>query len=184
MMKKVFYCAWFGMFLFSRVLAAAPILEVKGQSLVYGKPIQRTVSDKKGLVVVFLSARCPCSNSHVSELISLATEYKDFEFLAIHSNSNEDEQTSKVYFESKKLPFPVIQDSKSHLADLFKALKTPHAFLINSKGEIVYQGGVSNSADFSKADRNFLHDALEDLKANREVKVLNGRTLGCIIQRG
>ncbi len=165
------------------MVLASPILNVNGKNLLDGKDVHLTSSQKIGLVVVFLSAKCPCSNSHIAEISTLASQFLDFSFLAVHSNSNEDEQMSKAYFESKKLPFPVIQDSASRLADLFKALKTPHAFVLNSKGDIVYQGGVSSSADFSKADKKYLRDALEDMRANRAVKVSNGRTLGCVIQR-
>lgn len=112
-------------FIFDQFSLAAPILDVSGKSLLSGKSVRFLVNEKKGLVVVFLSAKCPCSNSHVSELNALADSFPEFKFVAIHSNSNEDETSAKTYFESRKLSFTVIEDSKAGLADRFKALKTP-----------------------------------------------------------
>jgi peroxiredoxin len=137
----------------------------------------------KGLVVVFLSAVCPCSDSHITELKSLHEAYPDFSFVAIHSNADESAEAAKKYFDQAKLPFSVIQDQKGKWLDQFKALKTPHAFVIKTGGEIVYQGGVSDSHDFSRAQHKFLREALEDVHADHKIRTAEGRTLGCAIAR-
>jgi hypothetical protein len=165
-------------------LAAHPALPVSGQDLFSDKKVEVSTSGKSGTVVVFLSAKCPCSNSHVPELNALAKAYPTFSFVAVHSNSDESADLARTYFKNLNLSFPIIQDQDSKLADQFKALKTPHAFVILASGDIVYQGGVSNSADFSKADKRFLRDALQDLVDHKNVRTSQGRTLGCIIKRG
>lgn len=142
------------------------------------------LAGKKGTVVVFLSAKCPCSNSHVQILKKLAGEFKDFSFVAVHANADEATELSKVYFKTADFSFPVIQDNGGRLADEFKALKTPHAFLLGADGKILYKGGVTSSHNGSTADRQFLRDALIDVAAGRTVKVAEGRTLGCMISRG
>ena len=134
-------------------------------------------------MAVFLSARCPCSNSHVEELKKLSREYPDFNFVAIHSNTDEDSTLSIPYFKEQNFSFPVIEDKNTMLADQFKAFKTPHAFVINAKGDFLYQGGVSNSADCQKADRFLLREALVDIHQNKKVRTPEGRTLGCVIVR-
>ncbi|MBS1960364.1 MAG: redoxin domain-containing protein [Bdellovibrionales bacterium] len=179
-MKKVALLTIFWTF----IAHASVSLPVEGQNLLTDKTVKASVENKKGLVVVFLSAVCPCSNSHVAELTKISNEYPDFNFIAIHSNANEEVAVAKNYFTDKKLPFPVIQDSKAKLADEFKALKTPHVYVVRPNGEIAYQGGVTNSADCSKADKNFLRDALDDIKQSHVVRTPSGRTLGCVIKRG
>lgn len=87
------------------------------------------------MVVVFLSVTCPCLNSHIPELISLAEAYPDFAFVAVNSNSNETLAPAQDYFKAAKLSFPVIQDQDSKLANQFKALKTPHAFVLKKKNQ-------------------------------------------------
>jgi len=156
---------------------------VSGRDLFSQKEIETSGTGHSGLIVVFLSSKCPCSNSHLPELKSLAQTYPDFSFVAVHSNADEPETQAQDYFKSQALPFPVIQDVDSKLAIRFKALKTPHAFVMSPTGEILYQGGVSNSADFSKASKHFLRDALQDLKEHHSVRTTEGRTLGCMIKR-
>ena len=163
---------------------ASPHLPLTGKDLITGKTISTSGDQKLGVVVVFLSAACPCSNSHIPELNALYKDYPEFNFVAVHSNANESDELGQLYFKNAKLPFPIIQDDHSKLADEFKALKTPHAFVVLPTGEIVYQGGVSNSADFARADKRFLKDALQDIREHKTVRTSQGRTLGCVIKRG
>lgn len=158
--------------------------QVVGVDIFKSSPVSLSGEKHKALVLVFLSAKCPCSDSHISELKALAQDYPDFTFSAIHSNVDEEIATSKIYFEKASLPFPVIQDQNAELANRFHALKTPHAFVVKANGDILYQGGVSSSHTFAKADRKYLREALEDLEHHRPVKIPEGRTLGCTISRG
>ncbi len=158
--------------------------DLKGSSVLGGPLSVPDLRQKKGLVAIFLSAVCPCSNSHIKELKDLASQYSDFQFVGIHSNTDEGPEMTKKYFETAALPFTVIQDEKAQIADAFGALKTPHAFIVAADGKVLYQGGVSNSHDLDRSDRKFLREALGDLKENRPVKTREGRTLGCAISRG
>lgn len=162
---------------------AAPPFVVSGHDLFSGKPVSFSTTEQQGLVLVFLSAVCPCSNSHVQELNSLSKAHPEFLFVGIHTNLEEKTLTQK-YFQAVNLPFPILRDQSGKLATELKALKTPHAFVIQAKDKIVYQGGVSSSHDSSKADHHFLRDALEDLKKKQPVRTPFGRTLGCAISRG
>jgi len=172
------------LFLSGAAWAALPT-ELSGENIVGTTNIKVPTSNKeaKGTVVIFLSAKCPCSNSHIAELKTLPERYKDFKFVAIHSNVDEDKTTTKKYFTALALPFPVIQDEKAGFADAFKAFKTPHAYVLSPEGEILFQGGVTNSADGASAKIHYLADALEDLSQNRKIKTTMARTLGCVILR-
>jgi hypothetical protein len=172
--------------LISRAALAALPAELSGVNLMSSASeikIATASKDHKGTVVIFLSARCPCSDSHITELKNLFEKYKDFKFVGIHSNFDEDLEFSKKYFTTQALPFPVLQDEKAALADSFKALKTPHAYVLSPEGEIVFQGGVTNSANGKDAKVHYLADALEDLQQNRKIKTAAVRTLGCVILR-
>jgi hypothetical protein len=139
---------------------------------------------KLGTVVVFMSAKCPCSNSHVGVIKKLAAEFKDFNFVAVHSNSDESIEQAKNYFTAASLPFPVIEDRGDKLADEYRALKTPHAFLIAANGKTLFKGGVTNSHEGESAEKNYLREALADVQVGRPVKEAEARTLGCAISRG
>lgn len=163
--------------------ATLKIEELKGPEVVGGHQVTPNLKGRKGVVVAFLSAVCPCSNSHLKELSALSNEYPDFDFFGVHSNTDEEKEPTQKYFREANLPFPTIQDSGARIADAYKALKTPHVFVILTSGEVAYQGGVSSSRNFDSADRKFLREALEDLKQHRAVKTPEGRTLGCVIAR-
>lgn len=157
---------------------------VAGSNVMNTSSIHQTADGKKGLVVVFLSAKCPCSDSHVIELKSLYKDFPDFNFVAVNSNVDETADIAREYFTRVGIEFPVIKDKNSEIADRYKAFKTPHAFVVNGEGQIVYQGGVSNSRQFAMADRKFLREGLTNIQEGKPVAVTEGRTLGCVISRG
>lgn len=146
--------------------------------------VDLTNVEKKFKVIVFLSAKCPCSNSHIKELNELSKKYPAFEFVGIHSNADEKLQESQKYFTQSHMEFPVVEDSKQKIAEEFKALKTPHVFILNSKLELLYQGGVTDSSDAAQAKKHFLAEVLEDLSQSKETRYAKTRALGCMISRG
>lgn len=159
---------------------------IQGLDLTSGKSTTITLSkSQKYQVVVFLSSKCPCSKSHEPKLKELAKTYTadGFQFVAIHSNADEDLKSARQYFSESQLGFPVISDPQSKIADRFNALKTPHVFVTDQKGKILYQGGVDDSSDSAQAEKNYLASALADLKAGKTVALAETRTLGCRIER-
>ncbi|WP_413584442.1 redoxin domain-containing protein [Bdellovibrio sp. HCB274] len=164
--------------------AAKQFTSVDGTDVLTSKFLHlETKAAKKGTVVVFLSAKCPCSASHETLLKNLAEEFKDFNFVGVHSNTDENAELTKTHFTQANLPFPVIQDSKSRLANEFEALKTPHAYLLSPEGEILYSGGVTDSNVGPSAKKHFLKEAIEDTQAGKAVRKKEGRAVGCYIQR-
>lgn len=183
-MKRIFFIF---LFLSLQGFASTELpAQIQGVNLATEKNESVNLRDTryKAHLVVFLSSHCPCSNCHNAELKKLVEKYPSYQFVGIHSNQDEDFETSKAYFKKAALPFPVIQDDKTKYADLFRAVKTPHAFLLSGKGEILFAGGVSSSKDVAQADRLYLREALTDLEAGREIKTKEARSLGCAISRG
>lgn len=164
----------------SRALAAVPALG--GRDILSGREISVNGA-ARGMVVVFLSAKCPCSMSHIGEVSALAREFTEFRFVGVHSNMDESEDLAKGYFAGQKLPFPVIQDREAAIADRFNAAKTPHAFVLTDGPEPVFQGGMSDSKDCADSGRKYLREALTDLRAGRPPRERSVRTLGCAISR-
>lgn len=163
--------------------AALPV-NLSGFSAVSQQRQQVGIGDKEALVVVFLSAVCPCSDSHIPELRNLQKEYPQFQFVGVHSNEEENVQDTQTYFKDAKLPFTVLRDKKFKIADTFGALKTPHAFVISRQGEVLYRGGVSSSHEFADAEHKYLRAALQDIARKQTVRIPEGRVLGCVISRG
>jgi hypothetical protein len=155
---------------------------ISGLDLLQEKPVE-IAAGIKGTVAIFLSVKCACSNSHLSVVRKLVKDFPDFHFVVIHSNADESVSDSRKYFSAAELGIPVIQDENAKLADEFKALKTPHAYVLGLDGKILYRGGVTNSANGETANEQPLRAALEDVSASRPVKNPFTRVLGCVIAR-
>lgn len=152
---------------------------VSGNAFIFDSQEKRA----KPLVVVFLSAKCPCSNAHIDEIRTLKNAHSEIDFLGVNANADEDEETSKNYFRDLKLGFPVVRDPQLKLTDYFKALKTPHVFVMDRSYKVVYRGGVTSSLEPKQAEVRFLSNALENMAKGQAVAVVEGRTLGCFIRR-
>lgn len=173
----------FALFIFVISPPSLALTEIQGEDLMTGQKLE-LATRAKGIVVVFLSARCPCSHSHIDILKKLSHEFGDFQFVAIHSNADETKDESIRYFKDQKMNFSVIQDENLKWADELKASKTPHVFVFNQAGELVYKGGVTSSAHGPTAEKQYLKDALTAVQAGQKVAVSETRNLGCAISRG
>jgi hypothetical protein len=83
-------------------------------------------------------------------------------------------------------PAAILLDPTGALGHLYGARTTPHMFVINGRGELVYQGGIDDRATPVKADiavaRNFVRLALTDLAAGRPVAIPAAQPYGCAIK--
>jgi len=156
---------------------------ITAHNLVDFSPVKINLKDGQTKVIVFLSAKCPCSSSHEQLLSQMAQEFNQLKFFGIHSNVDEAENESKEHFLKANFPFPVIQDSKAVIANKFQALKTPHVFILNGKGDTIYSGGITDSHDVTRSKKNYLMDALNSVKKGENPNPSVVRTLGCFITR-
>lgn len=139
---------------------------------------------KKGTVLIFLSSVCPCSQSHEKKIASLIRRYPEFQFVGVHSNTEEELAYVKSHFEKAAIPFHAFANDRDQaLANRYGALKTPHAFILDRSGNPLYRGGVDNSHDADKASVEYLENALQDINDNRPVKLAETKPLGCVISR-
>lgn len=160
--------------------------QLAGRDLVSGKDRAFTLSESsKGTVIVFLSAKCPCSASHEQKLRELYAQFSSqgFRFVGIHSNADEPWNLSSRHFSESKLPFPVIEDAGSTLANQMGALKTPHVFVVSPQAAVLFQGGVDDSHIAQVAKKQYLQEALVALSAGQTPPRNAVRALGCVIKR-
>lgn len=145
------------------------------------KDISKT--DKKVGVFYFLSATCPCSKGTFEYLNDLQKKYPNFQFVGFHSNKMVSNKVAETYFSQYKIDFPIYFDKSLEFANKFEALKTPHVFVLDEAGEVLYHGGVTNSRFFKNAKKFYLEDALKDIAAGSKPKKQFARALGCYIER-
>ena len=78
------------------------------------------------------------------------------------------------------------RDADGKVGKLYDARTTPHMFVINPQGVLVYAGGIddirsANPDDIAKAT-NYVTAALADLKAGRVVQTATSRPYGCSVK--
>lgn len=146
-----------------------------------GENISINLKEKDATILIFMSSRCPCSDSHSDIVKDLSNKFKDYNFVGIHSNYNERLKHAKKYFSSKDYSFPIIHDKDSVLAKEFGAVKTPHSYILNNKGEVIYSGSVTDSTNGRKSKENFLLMALTDIKQGLAPRKAKRKVLGCYI---
>lgn len=159
-------------------------------SFAYLTPENFDSSTAKYKVLVFLSQKCPCSQSHVDHINSLAKN-KNIKFFGVITDKITDENQGKIkdYFSEKQFAFPIINDPNHILVKKYRALKTPHVTIVESdsnnsvENKVLYQGGVSNHRFYSQATQKFLKENIEALSNNQKIIYKQGPSLGCYIRR-
>lgn len=82
---------------------------------------------------------------------------------------------------------PVLLDESGAIGHLYGAEKTPHMFVIDGNGTLVYRGAIDNAPmgeirDGAPTVRNHVADALSDLAAGRPVASAETAAYGCSVK--
>ena len=82
--------------------------------------------------------------------------------------------------------YPVLLDEAGTVGKAYGAKSTPHVFVIDAKGVLVYRGGVDN-APFGQlgdgeAKTEYLRDALDAVAAGKTVAVADTKSYGCSVK--
>ena len=85
-------------------------------------------------------------------------------------------------------PSAVILDPKGEIGQAYNARTTPHMFLIDAHGTLVYKGAIDDKPSANNADvpnaRNYLRDALAAHAAGKPADPDSTRPYGCSVKYG
>jgi thiol-disulfide isomerase/thioredoxin len=145
-----------------------------------------SVKGEKGTAVVFTCNECPFSKGYEDRLIALAKEYqvKGIGFVAINANDSKIVPGDGFEFmvkraKDKNLPYPYVLDETQAIATAYGAKVTPHVFLLDASGKLVYRGRVDDSLERDKVKTHDFAAALEALSSGQPVKVAETKAFGC-----
>ena len=83
-------------------------------------------------------------------------------------------------------PTDVLLDPTGDIGHLYNARTTPHMFVIDTTGKLVYMGGIDDKPTTSKSDipgaTNYVRAALQDLASGRPVATPVTRPYGCSVK--
>ncbi|MBT8134628.1 MAG: thioredoxin family protein, partial [Gammaproteobacteria bacterium] len=80
----------------------------------------------------------------------------------------------------------VILDESSEIGLLYGAKTTPHMYIIDKSGELVYMGGIDDNPSKNEADiatsKNYVTAALDALAAGKSIENTITRPYGCSVK--
>lgn len=105
--------------------------------------------------------------------------------LGKQGNFTPDEWNQKIHEKGSKAT-AVLLDSDGKVGQLYGAKTTPHMFVINPDGILIYKGAVddipsTDKADISKA-HNYVQAALDEAMTGKEVTQPENQSYGCPVK--
>lgn len=95
-------------------------------------------------------------------------------------------EAQKLTADRNASPTHVLLDSTGALGRLYHAKTTPHMFVIDKTGTLVYEGGIDDKPTPVPASldgaNNYVRTALADLKAGKPVATPQSKPYGCSIK--
>jgi peroxiredoxin len=165
----------------------APQFTLKDQD---GKEV--SLSDYAGKVVVleWFNIECPYVVRHHERektMPTMATQYgeKGVVWLAINSTSNHNVEHNKRTHERLSMVFPVLDDHDGKIGRTYGATHTPHMYVINTDGVLVYGGAIDDDPRGQKKAEertNYAAQALDATLAGETVSTAQTRAYGCTVK--
>lgn len=105
----------------------------------------------KTVVLEWVNPNCPFSDRHAREktMIELADRYGDVVWLGINS-TNPDHRDYLMTAEhatwaaNHGIDYPILYDESGDVGHAYDAKTTPHMYVIDSEGTVVYNGAIDN----------------------------------------
>jgi peroxiredoxin len=161
-----------------------------------GKQVKLSAFKGKTVVLEWFNPGCPfVKKSHsVGSLVETAKKATKggVVWLAINSGGAGKQGASvddnKAAVKTWSLTHPVLRDEAGTTGKAYGATNTPHMFVIDPKGTLVYAGAIDNSPDAEGKSApdgklvNYVEAAIADVAAKRPVKVSSSKAYGCSVK--
>lgn len=150
----------------------------------------------KYVVLEWFNSECPFVQKHYNSgnMQNLQSTFidKGIVWLAInstnpkHSNYRDANRSRQIMSDWKAAPSSLLLDPVGKVGQAYGARTTPHMYIIDPAGKLVYMGGIDDKPSFSQRDipgaRNYVVAALDELLAGRTVSASDTRPYGCSIK--
>lgn len=158
----------------------------------------RSLSEFKGKFVVleWVNHDCPFVKKHYDHgnMQKLQADYaaKDVAWLSINSSAegkqghNAPEKWKEIQAEKKSSATATLLDPQGTVGNLYGAKTTPHMYIVNPQGVLIYQGAIdsvksSDSDDIASAE-NYVSRALDEAMGGKPVTTASTKSYGCSVK--
>ena len=154
-----------------------------------GKTVRLSDYWGKTVVLEWLNFECPFSLYHyktAKTMANLAKKYKtkNVVWLAINSTSHTTQQANINFAKENKLPYTILDDRSGKVGHAYAARTTPHMYIINPRGRIVYEGAIDNAPMGRAKDGviNYVDEALAGLTTGKAISTAKTKPYGCTVK--
>ena len=160
-----------------------------------GKPVRLASFRGKPVVLEWNNPGCPFVRKHYTgnmQALQKAFTTQGVVWLAINSTEEDSvdhmpaEQLARWMTEKGASPSATLMDTDGRVGRAYEARVTPHMYIINAQGVLVYTGGLDSIpsarvADIEKAT-NYIRQGLGELLAGKPLSTPTSRPYGCSIK--
>ena len=169
-----------------------------GFTLVDSNGAKHNLADLKGKVVVleWVNFECPFVGKHYGsgnmQKLQKAYTGKGVVWLSVNSSAEgkqgyyAPEKINALMKEKGAAPTAYLIDTDGTVGRAYGAKTTPHMFVVDPKGTVVYAGGIDDTASTDQADiataKNFVGAALDEELAGKPVTTASSAPYGCSVK--
>ncbi|MBA4213159.1 MAG: thioredoxin family protein [Polaromonas sp.] len=160
-----------------------------------GQPVKLSQFKGKPVVLEWNNPGCPFVKKHYQgnmQALQKEVVAQGGVWLAINSTRDDSAdylapaQLGRWMTEQKASPTATLMDEDGKVGQAFAARVTPHMYIVNAQGVLVYAGGIDSIAsarvdDIPKAT-NYVRQAMAEIKAGKPVSVSTSRAYGCSVK--
>lgn len=150
----------------------------------------RSLLGEGGTAFVFWSNQCPWTDRYEERIQRLAANVRNagIQFVLVNANagantSAESLEQSRQHANRRGYEIPYVRDANARFARALGASRTPHVFLFDGQGTLVYKGAFDDSPSGSdRANNPYLRNALEALLDGERPDVADTEPFGCTLK--
>jgi peroxiredoxin len=172
----------------------APAFELKDTS---GKTVKLADFKGKHVVLEWVNPGCPFVVKHYGSQnmqgLQKAYTAKDVVWLSVNSTAKSASDylepaalNAKLVKEWGAAPTAVLMDESGQVGRAYAAKTTPHMYVIDPAGKLVYAGGIDDKRTTNQADvksaNNFVKAALNESMAGKPVSTPTATPYGCSVK--
>ena len=149
-----------------------------------------SLGDFEGKIVVleWLNPDCPFVQRHykAGTMKDLATKYdgEGVVWLTINSTNYMDGAANAKFKADNGLPYAILVDQSGDVGHLYDARTTPHMYIIDGTGSLVYIGAIDDDPRGNKGEPavNYVAVALDEVLAGNAVTTAETKPYGCSVK--
>ncbi len=161
-----------------------------------GKPVSLSALKGKPVVLEWSNHKCPFVVKHYEsgnmQKIQKAAAEQGAVWMTILSSAEgkqgyvSDEEANALTKEHDAHPAHVIRDVSGEIGRMYGAKTTPHMYVIDAEGTLVYQGAIDDKPTADQADiegaTNYVTNALDALKDGKLPEISTTQPYGCAVK--